>query len=155
MAVNLKTLLDTGKKVLVIIDLQVRMHAALHQDARSAERNRFFDLLVNHMVGQDVGLTITLHAVERAKCAELFAHIRVIDIAIDDVADDIVRMETRAYPISCAGKIQKIRFFKQPDSLIRRDSSAFRSGVQYRVDASHINSRPRGPLIAPILAAFS
>ena len=99
MAVNLKALLDSRKQLFVVIDLQVRMNPSLHQNAGPPERQRLFNFFINHMVGQDVGLTITLHAVERAKCAELFAHIRVIDIAIDDVADDIVRMETRAYPM--------------------------------------------------------
>src|SRR5262245_66215545 len=107
------------------------------------------------MVRENVGFAITLYAVKRTKRAEFFAHIGVVDISINDVADDIVRMQTYSHSIRRSGEIQQVCVFEQTDSLIRRDSSTFCSRIQNGMETSHKNSTPRWPLLAPIRAAFS
>ena len=116
MAVNLVALLDSGQELLVVVDLEIRMNAALHQDSSATESERFFDLLVNDVIGQDVSLRIPLHPIERAKRAELLADIRVVDVPIDDVADDIVRVAADTNPIRGLGQIEQVRLFKQAGS---------------------------------------
>src|SRR5262249_33623017 len=89
MAVNLKSLLDSGNEALVIVDLQILMNTALHENSRPAQHQRFFDFLINHVIRQNIGLWIALDSIERAEGAEFFTNIRVVNIAIDDIADDI------------------------------------------------------------------
>ena len=130
------------------------MNPALHQNAGPAQRNRLFDFLVDDVVGQDVRFRIAFYPVKRAKAAEFFANIRVIDIAVDDIADDVIGMETSPYPICSAGQLQQVRFFKESNRLLRADSQACGRGFQFRADASHKNSGARTDLIAPTSAAF-
>src|SRR4051812_43795900 len=92
MAVNLVAFFDTREQLFVVVDLQVRMDAALHEDARAAQLEGFFDLLVDDVIRENVGLVVALDAIERAKGAELLADVRVVDIPVDDVADDVPGM---------------------------------------------------------------
>src|SRR5689334_20735239 len=106
MAMDLKSLLDSGEETLIIVDLQVRMNTALHENSRPAQRQRFFDFLIDHVIRQNIRLWITLNSIERAESAELFAHIRVVNIAIDDVADDIIRVYALADSICTVREIE-------------------------------------------------
>ena len=112
MTVNLESLFDRRKQVFVIIDLQIRMDAALHQNAGATESEGFFDLLIDDVIGQNVGFRITLHPIERAERAEFSANIGVIDIPVNDVADDVVRMETLPDGICGICEVQKIGFLE-------------------------------------------
>ena len=60
------------------------MKAALHQDARSAQGDRFFDLLVNRVERLKISFGRTHGAIEGAKRAILRANIRVVDVAVND-----------------------------------------------------------------------
>src|SRR5215831_1991849 len=106
MAVDLKSLLDSGEEALIIVDLQVRMNTALHENSRPAQHQRFLDFLIDHMIRQNIRLWIALDSIERAERTELFAHIRVVDIAIDDVADDIIRVNALADSVCAVREIE-------------------------------------------------
>jgi len=72
---------------------------------------------------QYVSLRVTLHTIERAECAKFFAHIRVIDIAIDDVADHVIRVQTLTNAVRAESQIEKIGFLKSlmaSSEVIRR-----------------------------------
>src|SRR2546423_8176410 len=114
MTVNPKTFFDARQETLVVVDLQVRMYAALHEDSGSTQRERLLDFFVNDMVGENVSFGVALHTVKRAEGAEFFADIRVIDIPIDDVTDDVFRMQALPDPIGTGCDIKKVRFFKHP-----------------------------------------
>jgi hypothetical protein len=60
-----------ASKFFVVIDLQIRMDAALHQYSSAAQGEGFFDLLINDVIGKNVGFVVALHAIERAESAEL------------------------------------------------------------------------------------
>src|SRR5262245_3108690 len=96
MAMNAESILYAREQPLIVIDLQVRMNAALHQNARSAELDRFLDLLVDDIIRKNVGFRIALDAIESAEGAELSAHVCVIDVAVDYVTDDAVGMQPPA-----------------------------------------------------------
>src|SRR5215510_3528117 len=96
MAVNLKPFFDAGKQPLVVIDFQIRMNSSLQQDPRTYKRNGLFDLFMDHMVRQNIGFRIAFDAVKGAECTELLTYVCVVDIAIDDVTDDIIRMPAPA-----------------------------------------------------------
>src|SRR5215475_4733148 len=107
------------------------------------------------MVWQDICLSVALDAVKRAERAKLLAHVCVIDIPIDDIADDVVRMEPMTNLIGAGCEIESIRPFEQLHSLFRTNPAAFCSGFQNCFDAPHTNCSLRTDLIAPTFAALS
>ena len=122
MAVDLVAFLDSREQLLVIVDLQIGMDPALHKNASTAQRQRFFDFLVDDVIRQDVGLVVALHAVERAEGAEFLADVGVIDIPIDDVADDVLGMPAQPDAIRRFCQVQKIRLLEKKDRVVRRDA---------------------------------
>ena len=48
--------LDRAEEILVVVDPEVGMVAALHQHAGAAERERLLDLLADHRLRQQVAL---------------------------------------------------------------------------------------------------
>src|SRR5438128_1575881 len=92
-------LLKMMKERFVPIDFQIRMKTALHEDAGAAEPQSFFDLLIEDFKGMQVRARFSRCAIESAKGAFDIANIRVINIAIDDVADARLRMQLAAHKI--------------------------------------------------------
>src|SRR5215813_1120267 len=72
------------------------MQSALHQNAGAAERDGLVDLLADLFERADVRVRRSGPAIERAERTDYVADIRVIDVAIDDVGDDVIRMAARA-----------------------------------------------------------
>ena len=64
--------------------------ASLHQDLCATEGDRFFDLLIDLVVSDDVGVVLLLGAVERTELAVNVADIGVVDVAVNDVGDDVI-----------------------------------------------------------------
>src|SRR5205814_9710990 len=128
MAVNLKSLFDAGKQPLVVIDFQIRMNSSLHQDSGASERNGLFNLLMDHVVRQNIGFRIAFDAVKGAKCTELLTYICVIDVAIDYVTDDVIRMPAPANTVRTRRQIEQICLFEKKDGLFRTNPAALSSG---------------------------
>src|ERR1041385_3707634 len=105
------------------------MNPALHQDARPAKRQSLLDLCEDHVIRQYIGLRVTFNAIESTECAKLFAHICVIDIPIDDVTDDVVRVQTLPNAVRACSEIKKIRFLKKTNGLVGGNAAALRSRV--------------------------
>ena len=78
------------KQVEIIIDGQLRVMAALHQHLRTAKRDGFLDLFVHLVERDDIGIVVLFHAVKRAEFAINVADVCVIDIAVNDVGNDVV-----------------------------------------------------------------
>src|SRR5262245_4639392 len=117
MAGDLKSCLDFREEAIVIIDFQIRMNTALHENSRPSQHERFLDFLVDHVVGKNISLWIAFDSVKRAERAELFTHVSVINIAIDDVADDVVRMDALPDSICASPEIEKSSLFKKTPGL--------------------------------------
>ncbi len=66
------------------------MVPALHQNLRAAEREGFLDFPVHLVQRDDVGVIVLFHAIERAELAIDIADVGVIDVAVNDVGDDVV-----------------------------------------------------------------
>ena len=77
---------------------QLGMMAALHQNLRPAQRQRLLDLPVQFVQRDDVGVGILLRAIKGAELAIHIADVGVVDVAINDVGDDLV-----AAPVVSAG----------------------------------------------------
>src|SRR6516225_1961397 len=116
------------------------MHAALHQNSCAAKGEGFLDLFVDDVIRQNVSLGVTFHAIKRAKCAELSADICVVDIPVDDVADNVVRMQSLPNSVRTRGQIKEIRTLKKVYGFFRTDPRACCRGFQYGLNVSHIKS---------------
>src|SRR5437016_2808924 len=125
---------DCRKKVLVVVDLEVGMYATLHQNARSAKMKRFFDFPENDVIRKNIGFGISFNAIERTEAAELLTHVRVIDVAIDDVTDHAVGVKAFANVICGFGKIQEISFLEKLDGFIEANSISVSSRVHDVID---------------------
>src|SRR5918994_608752 len=79
---------DRAEEVFVVVDAEIGMVAALHQQRGSSDRERLLDLLVDDRLGQEIALgTIARPAVERAEVTVRVADVRVVDVAVDDECD--------------------------------------------------------------------
>ena len=77
--------LDRAEEILVVVDPEVGVMAALHQEPGPADRERLLDLLVDHGLRQEVALAhVAGPAVERAEVAVGDAHVRVVEVPVDD-----------------------------------------------------------------------
>src|SRR5438270_2743692 len=94
-----KALLDAAHQLLVPVNFQIGMQAALHEHAGSAKLHRFADLVVDGFKIQNVTFRRHLaleRAVESAKGAVLGAEVGVVNVAVDDVSDHALRMQLLA-----------------------------------------------------------
>ena len=85
-----------AQEIFVPLDAEIRMQSALHQHAGAAERDRLIDLFANGLDGLHVGIRRAWPPIESAERADHIADIRVVDVAIDDVGDDVVGMAALA-----------------------------------------------------------
>src|SRR5580693_1920339 len=69
------------------------MQPALHQNAGAAQVDGLLNLVEDHFLRMDVAFGMPHGPVERTETAILGAEIGVVDVAIDDIADDTVRMQ--------------------------------------------------------------
>ncbi len=85
-----KLAFDVRQQIQVPLQGQFGVMAALHQDLRAAEGDRLLNLPVHFVEGDDIRVRILLRPIKGAELAIDIADIRIIDIAIDDVSDDLV-----------------------------------------------------------------
>jgi hypothetical protein len=80
--------LDRTEEVLVVVDAEVRVVAALHEQPGAADSERLLDLLEDDRLRQHVALTpVAGRAVEGAEVAVGDADVRVVQVAVDDERD--------------------------------------------------------------------
>ena len=94
-----KALLDAAEERLEPVDFEIGMNAALHEHTGAAHLDGFGDLLVDLIKVEEVALFAarTLDGrIEGAERAVLGADVGVIDVAVDDVADNAVGMKLAA-----------------------------------------------------------
>src|SRR5438552_106443 len=81
-----------AQKIFVPLDAEIRMQSTLHQNAGASERDRLVNLRANLIYRAHVGVGRTWPAIERAESADDVADVRIVNVSIDDVGDDVVRM---------------------------------------------------------------
>ena len=93
MQVDRKSLFDRTEQVLEIFDLQIRIDAALHQHAGAAKVHGLLNLAEDLLFRENVALLVTHRPVEGAEAAVLGAEVRMVDVAVDDVARHALRVK--------------------------------------------------------------
>src|SRR2546425_12382687 len=92
--------LDRTEQILVVVDAEIGMMAALHQQAGATERERLLDLLEDHRLGQQVALArVAGSPVEGAEVAVGDADVRVVEIAVDDEGDAVRVVQAGGGPV--------------------------------------------------------
>ena len=81
---------DMGEQVGVPVDGEGGVVSSLHQDLDAAGGGQFIELLIDLRVGDDVGIGLLLCPVKGAELAVDVADVRVVDVPVDDVGDNIV-----------------------------------------------------------------
>ena len=77
---------DVVQQLEVVVDRELGVMAALHENLRAADRFELGDLRADLLVGsENVVVLVALRAHERAELAVDVADVRVIDVAVDDV----------------------------------------------------------------------
>ena len=66
---------------------QIGMVAALHQHPRTADAGEFGQLVVDFLVGANVGFGVARRAVEAAELAICGTYIGIVDVAINQICD--------------------------------------------------------------------
>ena len=89
-----------AKQILVPFDAKVGMQSTLHQYAGTTESDGLIDFDANLVQGSNVSIGCTGSAVEGTERTNNVADVGVIDIAIDDVGNNIGRMFSLADLVS-------------------------------------------------------
>jgi hypothetical protein len=142
-----------AERVFVPLQREFRMQSALQQDLVPAECHRLFDLLVEGLKRQNVGLDMIDGTVERAEVAHRRADVRVVDVPIDVVGAVVLRMQAARDRIGSSpdgGQIVRAQQFdtfigSQPftgDSLVENLFDAGRNAGDH---GGHTQSDSGGP----------
>src|ERR1700722_16668174 len=115
-----EALLDGPQQIFVPLDFQLGVQTALHQDACAAQVDRLLDFVEDHFLGMNVPFGVPHGPVERAEAAVFSAEIGVINVAIDDIADDAMRMKLAAHGIGRRADADQVVALKQIGSFQSR-----------------------------------
>src|SRR3954467_15133581 len=116
-------LLDRAEQVLVPLDRQIRIVPALQQQLHAAERDRLVDLAEDLLEPEDVAFAGSNGPVERAEVAARDADVRVVDVAVDDVSDDAVRVLAGADAVGELAEQRRRRLTIELQRLVSADAS--------------------------------
>ena len=100
---------------------QLRVEPALQQDLHAAEVDRLLELLGQLLARQHVALGLVGgRAVEVAELAARDADVRVVDVAIDDVGDDVVGVERAAALVGGGAELERGRVGVEAQAVVGR-----------------------------------
>ena len=118
-------LLDRAEEILVVVDPEVGMVAALHEEAGAAERERLLDLLEDDRLRQQVALVaVARAAVEGAEVAVGDADVRVVQVPVDDERDAVRVGLAAAQLVRDAADRDEVARVEERDRLVVGDALA-------------------------------
>src|SRR6185312_11228949 len=143
MAPDIGIRLDGPQQILIPFDFQVGMQSALHEDACSAQVDGLPNLIEDGFLRKDVSFRMPHGAVESAEAAIFGAEIRVVDIPVNDVADDALRMQFLPDGIRFHADANQIIAFEHLDCLFPGDHTTLCATLRRGKSANSRNaSRP-------------
>ena len=129
-----KVALDVAQQFFVPLELELRMQAALHQNLIAAELDRFLNLLQQLVALEHVAFRMLRRAIERAEIADRRADVRVVDVAIDVVGANRLRMQPPRDGVGGAAERRQIVRFEQPHAFVRRKPLAGDGFIENRLN---------------------
>src|SRR3954447_10996311 len=131
-------LLEGFEEVLVVVDPEIGMVAALHEDAGAADRERLLDLLEDDRLRQQVALGAVSGApVERAEVAVGDADVRVVEVAVDDERDPASVGSARTELFGGPADRDEVLRLEEGERLGVADPLAFERAIE---DGAHTRS---------------
>ena len=85
---------ECPQKIFIPLNAKIRMESTLHQHTGAPEGNRLIDFRANLIDGTDVSIGRARTAVESTEGTDDITDIRIVNVAIDDVCDDVFGMTT-------------------------------------------------------------
>ena len=125
-----KPLLHRPEQIFVPRERQVGIVPALQQQLHAAQRARLFDLLEDLVEAEHVAFAVPDLAVERAEVAARHADVGVVDVAVDDVGDEAVRVLPPPHAVGHAAEPIGRRVAIQLQRLVCREPAA---GMRFAV----------------------
>src|ERR1700748_1781679 len=116
-----KTCFDRAQQVLIPLDLQVWVQTALHENPRTAQIYRLLNFAQNRLDGENVAFGMSHGPVKGTKTTVLRAKIRVIDIAVDNVADYTIWVKLAPHHVGLLANRKQVVTSKKIDGLATRD----------------------------------
>src|ERR1700752_426956 len=110
------------------------MQTALHQDPSAAERYRLIDLFADLLKAANVSVGCTRATVERAESANDVADVGVVDVAIDDVGDDVIGVTPRADLISSGSRARDVVRFEQRSAFLDAQALSRKHAIKNRLN---------------------
>lgn len=125
---------ERAQEVLVPLDVEIRMQAALHQHARSAKLDRLVNALLDLLHRMDVCIRFTRPPIERAEGADDVANVRIIDVTVDDVGYDVGVVLASAYLVGGKADPQDILRFEERRAIFGRKPFARKCFIENWLD---------------------
>ena len=140
MPVNLGELvLHPAEKVLVVLERKVRVDTALKKDAGSAKVDRLLDLLAELVPREQVAFRVTRPPVERAELALVDTDVGVVDVAVDDVGDDLRIVQAIAHRVRRSAELEKLALAQEHERVLLADSRAADGAAQDLLNSGSIS----------------
>jgi hypothetical protein len=125
-----KVMLEIVHEVQVVGPGQIGVHATLEQEACAADGLRLLGLLLQLLSGEDVAPAVARLVVESAEGAVDVADIRVVDVAVDDVADAAGVVVAIPCGRGGHGQVRQLGLLQQQGRLKSGDPSALEDTIQ-------------------------
>ena len=139
--------LHPAKEIFVPLDAQIGVEPALEENLNAPRVDHFLKLLSKHLARQDVPLGMTDRPVERAEAAARGAHVRVVDVAIDDVRDHTRGMLSATHGIRRETEIEELGLSDEALSFGGAQSLSRRCASEKRVERRGLGRR--SPVLPP------
>ena len=115
-------LLDELEDMLVVVDLQLGIEAALEQYLYAALVDRVFNLGEDFLVAVEISLITARGAVERAELASDPADVGVVENPPDDISHHIVRCLLQPLKVGQRTKFQQVLVVEEEERVLRCNS---------------------------------
>ena len=134
-------LLERAEEVLVVVDPEVGVVAALHEHARAADRESLLDLLEDDRFREQIALgPVSGAAVEGAEVAVGDADVRVVDVAVDDERDPAAVGAARAKLVGRLADRDEVLGLEERQRLVVRDALSLERLVEDLGYARHFST---------------
>src|SRR5687768_14725481 len=78
-----------AQQVLIPLDIEIGVEAALHENARATQSDRFVNAFTDLPYRMHIGIRLSRTAVKSAERADDIADIRIIYVAVDYIGDNV------------------------------------------------------------------
>ncbi len=109
---------DVPQQLFVPFNLQLRMKASLHQNPGPAKRECFFNLGIQNFQTMKIRIVFEGRTIKCAKRTLYITNVRVVNVAIDDVAHHGVRMKSGSHIIGGHPQLQQIIAMKELHCIV-------------------------------------